>query len=92
MTASAQKKTEKKTAATSTETTTVPQTSALPKMPALVAFHVTPAPKGQQPILTPIGAAMAHDDGEGYTLQLNLIPTTGGRIVLRVPKAKKATS
>jgi len=59
------------------------------KMPALIAFHVVPAPKGKQPILTPIGAAVAHEDGEGFTLQLNLIPANGGRIVLRTPKAKK---
>jgi hypothetical protein len=27
-----------------------------------------------------------HEDGEGLTLQLDLIPATGGRIVLRAPK------
>jgi hypothetical protein len=73
---------------TSAEKKSDPKTSS--RVPALVAFHMMPAPKGKQPILTPIGAAVAHDDGEGYTLQLNLIPTTGGRILLRVPKAKKA--
>jgi hypothetical protein len=69
-----------------------PQASIAPRAPDLIAFHATPAPKkGQQPILTPIGAAIAHDDGEGFTLQLNLMPTTGGRILLRMPTAKKTS-
>ena len=34
--------------------------------------------------LEPIGAAWEH--GEGLTLQLDLIPVTGGRVVLRKPK------
>jgi len=72
-----------------------PETTEMPKVasnaPALIAFHVAPAPKGQKAVLMPIGAAMAHEDGEGFTLQLHLMPTTGGRIVLRTPpKAKKA--
>jgi hypothetical protein len=33
-----------------------------------------------------IGAAWEHEDGEGLTLQLDLLPVTGGRIVLRKPK------
>ena len=85
MTASAQKKTDKAPAPESTAA----QEAVPSKAPALIAFHVIPVPEGKPPILTPIGAAFAHDDGEGFTLQLNLMPTTGGRIVLRTPKAKK---
>jgi hypothetical protein len=29
---------------------------------------------------------MEHEDGEGLTLQLDLLPVSGGRIVLRKPK------
>jgi len=34
---------------------------------------------------TRIGAAWDHDDGKGFTLQLDLVPVSGGRIVLRTP-------
>ncbi len=60
------------------------------KAPALIAYYAVPVPPGQPSIATPIGAAVAHDDGEGFTLQLHLVPAAGGRIILRVPKAKKA--
>jgi hypothetical protein len=32
---------------------------------------------------------MEHEDGEGLTLQLDLIPVSGGRIVLRAPKQEE---
>ena len=85
MTAASQKKADKKI----TAETITPQTPVTVRTPDLIAFHMTPAPKGKQPALTPIGAAIAHPDGEGFTLQLDLMPTAGGRILLRVPKAKK---
>ena len=38
----------------------------------------------------PIGAAWSHADGEGFNLQLDLIPNAGARIVVRKPKADTA--
>lgn len=55
--------------------------------PAFLAYHVrdTEAEKG---FWTRIGAAWKHKDGEGYTLQLDLLPVGSGRIMLRTPQAK----
>ena len=55
------------------------------KTPAFVAYHV---PERDNAPWTRIGAAWTHQDGEGYTLQLDLVPVTGGRIVLRKFEAK----
>ena len=55
-----------------------------PKPPTLVAYHV--AERGEdKSFWTRIGAAWEHEDEKGLTLQLDLVPTEGGRIVLRVP-------
>ena len=55
-----------------------------PKAPQLIAYHV--AERGEDKFFwTRIGAAWDHDDGKGLTLQLDLVPVDGGRIVLRVP-------
>ena len=62
-----------------------------PVPPTLIAYHVTEARKeGEKGFWTRIGAAWDHSDGEGLTLQLDLVPVTGGRIVLRVPRADEA--
>jgi hypothetical protein len=54
------------------------------KGPQLIAYHV--AERGDdKSYWTRIGAAWDHDDGKGLTLQLDLLPVDGGRIVLRVP-------
>jgi hypothetical protein len=88
MTSSVQKK------AKHQETTSAPAaqdpTPAKAVVPALIAYYAMPVPQGQQPVLSPIGAAIAHDDGEGFTLQLHLMPPVGGHIVLRKPQVKKA--
>ena len=55
--------------------------------PAFIAYHVTDA-EGEKGFWTRIGAAWKHKDGEGYTLQLDLVPVASGRISLRTPKAK----
>ena len=55
------------------------------KAPALIAWHVREA-KGGKAFWTRIGAAWAHQNGEGHTLQLDLNPLDG-RIVLLPPKA-----
>ena len=48
--------------------------------PTLVAYHVT---EGEKAHWTKIGAAWDHKDQRGFTLQLDLVPVGGGRIVLR---------
>jgi hypothetical protein len=59
-----------------------------PKGPAYIAYAVTEkgSDKDKKSFWTRIGAAWDHDDGEGMTLQLELVPVNGGRIVLRTPK------
>ena len=51
--------------------------------PALLAYHV--AERGEKKFWTRIGAAWDHEDGKGLTVQLDLVPANGGRIVLREP-------
>lgn len=58
-----------------------------PKAPSLIAYHV--AEKGKKSFWTRIGAAWDHDDAKGMTLQLDLVPVGGGRIVLREPGEKQ---
>lgn len=48
--------------------------------PTFIAYHV---PDRENAFWTRIGAAWDHKDGEGYTLQLDLVPVATGRIVLR---------
>lgn len=50
------------------------------KAPALIAYHV---PARDDAPWTRIGAAWDHKDGKGFTLQLDLVPASAGRIVLR---------
>ena len=66
-------------AQTNSKTTT--QREALP--PKLIAWHVSE--RDEKAFWTRIGAAWDHKDGEGFTLQLDLVPASGGRIVLRAP-------
>jgi len=65
-----------------TQTTTQPDREATP--PALIAWHVKE--RGERKFWSRIGAAWQHEDGEGLTLQLDLMPIGTGRIVLRAPK------
>lgn len=53
------------------------------RAPAYIAWHV--AGNEDKAFWTRIGAAWTHQDGEGLTLQLDLVPVNGGRIVLRHP-------
>lgn len=53
--------------------------------PAYAAYFV---PDRKNPIWTRIGAAWKHKDGDGLTLQLDLVPASAGRIVLRAVEAK----
>jgi hypothetical protein len=58
------------------------------KTPAFIAWHVAEKSKDKS-FWTRIGAAWDHDDGKGFTLQLDLLPVAGGRIVLREPSEPK---
>lgn len=62
------------------------------KGPDFIAFHVRDGEeKGKgRGFWTRIGAAWKHKDGEGFNLQLDLVPVSGSRIVLRVPKEDEA--
>jgi hypothetical protein len=53
------------------------------KAPAFIAYYVED--KEDKSFWTRIGAAWDHEDGKGLTLQLDLVPVSGGRIVLRTP-------
>lgn len=64
------------------------QTGREAQSPALIAYHV--AERGEKAFWTRIGAAWDHEDGKGLTLQLDLVPVSGGRIVLREPTAGEA--
>lgn len=55
--------------------------------PAFVAYHV---PDRENAFWSKIGAAWKHEDGEGFTLQLDLMPIASGRIVLREYHEKEA--
>jgi hypothetical protein len=57
--------------------------------PALIAYHV--AERGGKSFWTRIGAAWDHEDAKGLTLQLELTPVGGGRIVLREPNGEEST-
>jgi hypothetical protein len=55
-----------------------------PKAPVFIAYHV--AERGEdKSFWTRIGAAWDHEDGKGFTLNLDLVPVDGGRVVLREP-------
>ena len=55
--------------------------------PALVAFHVRENKSGKgKNFWTRIGAAWPHEDGEGFNVQIEVMPLDG-KIVLRAPKA-----
>ena len=53
-----------------------------PKAPDFLAWHVTQ--KGEKSYWNKVGAAWAHKDANGYTIQLEVVPING-RIVLRQP-------
>ena len=60
------------------------------KFPSYKAYYVT---EGEKAYWTEIGAAWNHEDENGMTLSLDLIPANASRIVLRKfdPAAKSAT-
>lgn len=56
------------------------------KAPDFDAFHVREGKEGSKGFWTRIGAAWPHDDGEGFNLQIEMVPLDG-KIVLRKRKA-----
>jgi hypothetical protein len=58
-----------------------------PKAPSHVAYQVRDR-EGSKSFWTRIGAAWAHADGKGFTVQLEAVPLDG-RISLRVVSEKK---
>lgn len=75
----------------SRKNTTKPEQATESKAPAYIAFHVRDGEEKGKGFWTRIGAAWKHKDGEGLSLQLDLVPLDGGRIVLRTPKEDEAT-
>jgi len=51
-----------------------------PKAPDFLAWHITQ--KAEKSFWNKVGAAWKHRDGNGYTIQLDVVPING-RIVLR---------
>lgn len=56
------------------------------KTPSFIAYQIRDR-EGKEAFWTKIGAAFAHGDEQGFTLQLETIPLDG-RITLRVPAEK----
>ncbi|MDP2619209.1 MAG: hypothetical protein Q8P46_03385 [Hyphomicrobiales bacterium] len=52
------------------------------KAPSFIAWNVTD--KGEKSVWTRVGAAWTHKDGDGLTLQLEMLHVNG-RLVLRKP-------
>lgn len=53
-------------------------------LPAFNAFTVKDRGGDQKPFWIKVGAAWAHEKGEGYTLQLDAVPIDG-KVVLIMP-------
>jgi hypothetical protein len=73
--------------ARTTKTTIKP--AATTNAPDFIAWHVTE--KGEKSYWNKVGAAWAHKDGKGYSLQLETCPING-RIVLRVDLPKEESA
>ena len=60
-----------------------------PNAPDYIAWHVSGTGRRARSKArwTRIGAAWMHRDGKGFNIQLDLLPASGGRIVLRSPKS-----
>ena len=56
------------------------------KQPTHRAYAVTK--RGDKTFWREIGAAWAHDDGDGFNLKLDYLPLNGAEIVIRKPKPK----
>jgi len=63
------------------------QQTAAPKAPSHIAYRVR-SREGQKGYWTRIGAAWAHQDGNGFNIQLEVVPLDG-RVTLRVATESK---
>ena len=70
-----------------TDAPTKTKESAGSKTPSHVAYHVRDR-EGGKGFWTRIGSAWAHADGNGFNVQLDVVPLDG-RITLRVASEKK---
>ena len=62
------------------------QTSKASKAPTHIAYQVRERNQGES-FWTRIGAAWSHNDGKGFTIQIDAVPLDG-RITLRLPSEK----
>lgn len=60
------------------------------KKPTLYAYAVKDRGKDQKGIWTRVGAAWPHENGKGFTVELEAFPVNG-RLVLTEPKAEPAS-
>jgi hypothetical protein len=58
------------------------------KKPTHRAYAVTK--RGEKNFWREIGAAWAHQDGEGFSLKLDYLPLNDAEIVIRTPRATEA--
>jgi hypothetical protein len=58
------------------------------KKPTFIAYAVTG--EGKQAFWTRIGSAWPHQNGEGFSIELNALPVNA-RIVMMPPKAEDST-
>jgi hypothetical protein len=68
-------------------TNTNPTESTGSKVPSHIAYQVRDR-EGKKSFWTRIGSAWAHSDGNGFNIQLEVVPLDG-RITLRVASEKK---
>lgn len=66
--------------------TDTPSTTSSSKTPTHYAYQVRDR-EGKKAIWTRIGAAWAHNDGKGFSVQLESVPLDG-RISLRLPEER----
>ena len=63
--------------------------NAAAKKPTYIAYHISEK-EGCDGFLTRIGAAWAHKDNKGFSIQLDGLMPLDGRITLRLPEEKPA--
>ncbi len=66
---------------------TKPNEGTTSKTPSHIAYQVRDR-EGKKGFWTRIGSAWAHNDGQGFNIQLEVVPLDG-RITLRVASEKK---
>ena len=63
------------------------------KKPTLIAYSVKERGENQKPVWIKLGGAWPHENGNGFTIQLDALPLNfDGRIVLTEPKQDESKS